>query len=155
MAKKKQPMSIVVSCLVLVIAGLVMLVVGGTNMTAVSTTATGGTTTPITDPTGLMAYMPVAPMFTAMSAVILVLGLVFLLLSYLLWVHNELAWYGTTVFVGLSFVISLVQYFMNPALGTVQFFVSLVLAIVVILLMFHKSTIRAINPDIKYNGWAI
>lgn len=156
MAKKKtQPWGVVLTCLLLVLSGLVLVVAGGTTMTAVKTTATGGAVTEtITDPTGLMTYMPVSNMLTGISWLLIIVGLMFFAFAYLLWQHNELGWYGTLVFVGISLVLDVVQVaFYGLAVAT-PFLIGIAISIIILAVLFHKGVIRAVNPDIKYNGWS-
>lgn len=154
--KKSQPWGIVLMCLLLAVAGLVMVVAGGASMTAVKP-ATTGTPTPetITDPTGLMAYMPVPNMLAGISLALVVVGVLFFAFAYLMWQHNELGWYGTLVFVGISLFLDVVQILFYGLAVATPMLVALAISVVIILTLFHKSTIKAINPDIKYNGWKL
>lgn len=158
MAKKKmQPWGITLSCILLAVAGLVTLVAGGASIQTASTSAvgTGTATTTITDPTGLMSYMPVPGMLTGISVALVVVGLVFFAFAYLLWQRNEIAWYGATALIGISIGLTIVQALFFGLAWTTPMLVSIGLGAVIILGLTHKDTIKVVNPDINWNGWAI
>jgi hypothetical protein len=151
--KKSQPWGIVLTTLLLAIAGLVMVVAGGASYNAVPASSTTPAT--ITDPTGLLAYMPVPSVLAGISIALIIVGLLFFAFAYLMWQHNELGWYGTATFVGIGLFLNVVwALFFGLAVAT-PMLVGIVLCAVILLALFHKSTIKAINPDIDYNGWKL
>ena len=160
--KKSQPWAIVLTTLLLVVAGIVMVVAGADNYNKTSSTtgqvatAIGLKLTPInTDPTGMLQYMPVPSVLVGISIALIVVGILFLAFAYLIWQHNELGWYGTATFVGISLFLEVVWVlFFGLAVAT-PMLVGIALCAVILLALFHKSTIKAINPDIDYNGWKL
>lgn len=154
--KKSQPWGIVLTTLLLAIAGLVMVVAGGTSMTTVQTTATGTVpaTETITDPTMLLSYMPVPSVLASMSIPLIIMGLLFFAFAYLIWQHNEIGWYGTAIFTTISLFLNVVWALFYGAVVASPMLIGLVLCTIILLALFHKSTIKAINPDIDYNGWS-
>jgi hypothetical protein len=156
MAKKITPWSVVVSCLIMALVGVVSLIAGLSSMTLV---APSFTTLPpqetINDPTGILSYMPLPGMLAGLSLALVILGVVFLVFAYLLWQRNEIAWYGSVGLIGISLILNVIAVIFYGASFTTPIIIAIILSAVTLLALYHKCTIRTVNPDIKYNGWSL
>ena len=134
--KKKQPLGIILNAVVWMLVGLL------TILGAIGLAAFGAL--------GLFAGLVVFSAFLGGMAIILfLLGCVEMVLAWGLWNHKAWAWWITVIigFFGIgSIALSLL---LVSAISVIP----AVISIVLLILLFRKDVLKAIDTGIAYKGW--
>lgn len=147
MISMKQPVGIIINCLVLAIGGVLSffgalaLILMGTTASASISTLTG------IGVTNIAGYLTFGGMF------LIVMAVVAFALCYGLWKRNDLAWWAILFLLGGAVVVDVVAiaFFGYTIVPMTAIAIGINLALIVALI--HKDVIAAIRPDIKYTGW--
>lgn len=150
----KKPLGITVTCLVFAITALVTLYSGFTLQT--TPTATGASLQANGEP--IQDYLLLNSEQLAIGSLggmgLIVLGLLFLAMTYFLWKKNELAWYFSVGLLGIGIIVDVIMTVFYGVTITNVGFVAIGLSILVLLALFHEDTISAVKPEIDFKGWS-
>jgi len=149
----KKPLGVTVACLVFAITALVTLYTGFTMQTTLSATGAGlmAGGEPIQDYLLLNSEQFALGSLGGMGMIIM--GILFLAVTWFLWNKNALAWYFAVGLLGVGIIIDIVMMLFYGVQITNVGFVAIGLSVLVLLALFHEDTISAVKPEIDYKGW--
>lgn len=133
--QNRQPIGIIINTAVLIIGGII------TILTAIGLSVMGSL--------GIFTdVFPIVSVFAAIAFLLLILGIAMILLGYALWLHNPAAWWIIFIIIGIGLIGDIISWIMGY-----PDFIGIVFSLILFLGLIHEKTIKAVKPDINWEGW--